>query len=470
MPDFSVILQTPQVRQLVQEKALDRFFHDALFPLMQFRAEAEDEEWVANEGDEKFFSGKGLMKPKLRPLTPGQDPLPGDYRMEQWRAVMNKWADTVDTHLASATVTPVNKMTEDLKQLGLNAGQTLNRLVRLRLYNAALSGWTVASAATTTSTSLPVARLNGFTRARRPDLTTGSPVRYELVSTNNPLPITVVRTVGGAIVVNVTGFTPNVAGDETGPGTLTIDTAITVASRDPVYASTRTYIVRSGGGNSVDALTAGTDILHLSDIRDAVARLQTTNVPTMSDGSYHLHVDPIGIKHLYADNEFQRLHESLPDGMAYKDFVVKRILGTIVYRNNECPVVENVDGGSTATFSQDEPFAGELFTGGTTAGARVRRAIVLGAQGLKEYYFNQNQLITEAGISGKVETGARIVNNGIEMDVERIHVVLRAPQDRLQEWVAQTWKFQGDFVLRTDGATGDAAQYKRAAAIEFVDA
>lgn len=467
--DFSVILQTPQMRQLVQEKALDRFFHDALFPLMQFRAEALDEEWVANEGDEKYFSGKGLMKPKLRPLTPGQDPAPSDYRLEQWRAVMHKWADTIDTNLASATVTPVNKVTEDLKTLGLNAGQTLNRLVRLAIYNAGLAGWTVASGATTSSTSLPVKRLNGFTRARRPDLSTGSPVRYELVSANNPLPITVVRTVGGAITVNVTGFTPDTAGDETGPGTLTIDTAITVASRDPVYASTRTYIVRSGGGNSVDALTAGTDILHLSDVRDGVARLQTTNVMPMGDGSYHMHVDPTGVKQLYADNEFQRLQEGLPEGMAYRDFVVKRILGCIVMRNNECPVVENVEGGSTATFTQDEPFAGELYVGGTTAGAKVRRAIILGAEGLKEYYFNQGQLITDAGISGRMEQGARIVNNGIEMDVQRIHVVMRAPQDRLQEWVAQTWKFQGDFTVRTDGATGDAAVYKRCVVLEHTE-
>lgn len=468
--DFSTILQTPTFRALVQENALDRKFYDGLYPKQLFRAEAENERWDANVGDNKTFSGKGLMPVNLQPLVPGQDPTPSDYKMEQWNATQSQWAGTIDTNLPTALAACVNKLTEDLKQLGLNAGSTMNRIPRYKLFNAGESGWTVADGAQTTTTSLVVKRLNGFTRARRPDLAAGSAVRYDFVTANNPLPITVIRSVGGAITVNVTNFTPTTPGDEIGPGVLTIDTAITVADRDPVLASTRSFRVISGGGNATDALSAGTDILHLTDIRTAVARMRNTDVMEMGDGTYHFHVDPTGEGQLFADNEVQRLNIGVPEGEMYRDFAIGRLMGCTFYRNNECPVPGNVVGGSSATFSPRDPLAGELWSNGsTTTGVPVHRAIAIGMGALNEYYVDQNAMTTEAGVTGKIEKGARVVNNGVEIDVERIRVIMRAPQDRLQQNVANTWSFMGDFVVRTDGATGDAAVYKRCVDICFTE-
>jgi hypothetical protein len=465
MPDFSVILQSPQVRAIVQENALDRFFSDALYPKNQFRAEAKDEKWDAQLGDNKTFTGKGLMKPTLRPLVPGQDPTPKDYRLEQWTATMQQFADTIDTHLPTAMTAIVNKLKDDMQALGENAGTTLNRMPREKLYNAGESGWTVADGVTTASTTARVKRLNGFTRARRPDLALGSAVRYDFVSANNPLPISKV-TASVTTNVNVIGFTPDNPGDEIGPGTLTLDAAITLADRDPVFASNRTYRVVAGGGNTVDALTTATDILHLSDIRSAVARLKTMNVPSFGDGKYHMHLDPVQVAQLFADNEVQRLNIGVPDSVMYKDMAIGNILSCILYENNECPTPENVEGGTSATFSVNDPFAGELWTlGNPSTGTRVHRAIVIGEGALNEYWFDQMQLTTEAGVTGKVERGAHFANNGVEMEVERIKVIMRAPQDRLQQIVANTWTFMGDFVVRTDGATGDAATFKRVVSI-----
>lgn len=467
MADYSVILQSAQYRSLVQENALDRFFSDGLYPENLFRAEAKPEQWAANVGDNKTFTGKGLIKPKLVPIIPGQDPQPSDYKLEQWSATMQQWTDTIDTNLPTAFVAAVNKLTEDMKQLGLNAGQTLNRINRYKLFNAADSGWTVADTAQTTVTTLRLKRLNGFTRVRRPDLAAGSQVRFDVVTANNPLPITVVRTVGGAIVVNVTGFTPDVPGDEIGPGTVTIDAAVTVADRDAVFSSTRTFRVLVGGGNATDALTAGTDILHLADIRSAIARLRTANVPNCSDGTYHFHLDPIGETQLFADSEVQQLTRGtagteLQGAISYADFVINKLLGCTFYRNNENPVPENVEGGTSATFTAADPVAGELYSNGSaTTGARVHSAIAIGGEALCEYYADQRQLETEAGITGRVSQGAQIVNNGVQIDVERIRVIQRAPIDRLQQNVANTWSFMGDFVVRTDGATGDSAAFKR---------
>lgn len=462
MADYSVILQSPQYRSLVQENALDRFFADGLYPENQFRAEAVNEEWNVNVGDNKTFTGKGLIKPKLVPLIPGSDPAPSDYKLEQWAATMQQWADTIDTNLPTAIVAAVNKLAEDIKQLGLNAGQTLNRIVRYKLFNAGDSGWTVVDGAQSSVTTLRVKRLNGFTRVRRPDLTAGSQVRHDFVTTNNPLPIVV-----GTTAVNVTGFTPDVPGDEIGTGTLTLDAAVTASNRDPVLASTRTFRVIVGGGNATDAVTAGTDILHLADIRTAIARLRQTNVPACPDGTFHFHLDPIGETQLFADAEVQQLTRGtagveLQGSISYADFVINRLLGCTFYRNNENPVPENVEGGTTATFTALDPIAGELFSNGNAStGARCHRAIAIGGEALREYFANQRALETEAGITGVVSQGARIVNNGVQIDVDRIRVIQRAPIDRLQQNVSSAWSFLGDFVVRTDAATGDAAAFKR---------
>jgi hypothetical protein len=465
--DFSVILQTPQFRAIVQENALDRMFRDALFPEQLFRAEATaPERWDANVGDNKTFTGKGLMAVNLIPLIPGQDPQPGDYSLEQWTALQAKWANSIDTNLPTAYAACVNKLTQDLQQLGLNAGQTLNRVSRYRLFNAADSGWTVADGAQSSTTTLLVKRLNGFTRSRRPDLSAGSPVRYDVVTANNPLSISYVHTATTS-TVNVIGFTPVTPGDEIGPGTLTLDAAITVSDRDPVMASTRTFRTLSGGGNATDAI-GSTDILHLVDVRTAVARLRDANVQPTNDGYFHFHLDPTGESQLFADNEVQRLNIGQLDSDMYKDFQIGRLMGCIFYRNNEVPKGTNVFGGTTATFSPRDPIAGELYSNGNaTTGTAVHRALVVGREAFNEYYVDQTAMITEAGVQGRIERGATIRNNGIEMEVERIKVIMRSPQDRLQENVSNTWAFQGDFVVRTDGATGDAAAFKRVGAVLF---
>lgn len=462
--DFSVILQSPPVRALVQENALDRMFRDALFPAQQYRGEVDNaEKWEANVGDNKTFTGAGLIPVDTRPLIPGQDPLPQDYQMEQWPATMTKWGTSIDTNMPTSYVAAANKLAKDTQQIGLNSGQTLNRVCRQRLFNASDFGWTVADTAQNSVTTLRVKRLNGFTRSRRPDLAAGSPVRYDLVTTNNPLPITVIHS-GTPSTVNVTGFTPDTAGDEIGPGTLTVDTAVTVSDRDPVLSSTRTFRTLSGGGNATDALAAGTDILHLADVRTAVKRMRDMSVPPTGDGYYHFHLDPTGNSQLFADNEVQRLNIGRAnDSDMYAEMSIGKLLGCIFYENTENPQFGNVTGGSTATFSAKDPIASELWSNGSAStGSPVHRALIIGREAFNEYYAPTGQeMISEAGVQGRVETGARVVNNGIEMEVERIQMIIRAPQDRLQENVAQTWKFLGDFVVRTDGATGDAAQYKR---------
>lgn len=456
MPDFSTILQAPDVRALVQENLLERAFHDALYPRLLFRGEASPVIWPANVGDTMVFTGVGLISPKMRPLTPGSDPLPSDYQKEQWTAQLQQYADSIDTHMPTSITAIASLFYRNAQQLGLSAGSSLNRLVRDRLYNAAMAGSTVADGAQAAVTSLRVKRLNGFTRARRPDLPAGSPVKFDLVSASNPLPILVTTL---TTTRNVIGFVPDTAGDEIGPGTLTLDAAVTVADRDFVLATDRTFQVYVGGGNRVDDIGAS-DLLTLAAIRSAAARARQQNVPTMPSGRYHMHFDPTSETQVFADAEFQRLLTSLPDYYMYRDFAIGELLGNVFFRNVEAPQVENVGGAPTASFSQDDPFGGEMWNNGTTTGVRIHRPILVGQNSIFEYYQDLSQLITEAGVTGRVGN-ATIDNNGISVNTDRIQMIIRAPLNRLQDQVSTSWKFIGDWPVRTDATSGDAARYKR---------
>ncbi len=461
--DFSIILQSPEVRAVVQENLLERAFHDALFPNLMFRAEAVPESWPTHSGDTQIFSAPGLITPKQRPLTPGVDPAVSSYGVEQWEAQLQQYGDTIDTHMPTSMQAIIDLFFRNAHQLGLSGGQALNRIVRNRMYNAALSGWTVADGAQS-GTSLRVKRLNGFTKARRPTVSGASKVRFESVSAANPLPITVFDD-GAEASFSVVGFVADTPGDEIGPGILTLSSGTTsVLDRAFVFSFDRTNIVRIGGGNKVDDIGSA-DTLTLAGLRAAVTPFWQNNVPAHSDGRFHAHADPVSISQVYDDPEFQRLNTSLPDYVMYREFALGEILGSIIFRNTEAPIVETVDPKDGVTFSLDDPFAGELTNDGTTSGVRIHRVLVTAQGGVYEYYSDLNQLITEAGLTGKV-ADPRIVNNGIEIDSERIQLVIRAPLNRLLDTVATSWKFIGDWPVRTDSSTGDNARYKRFIAIE----
>jgi hypothetical protein len=463
VPDFSVILQSPQVRAVVQENLLEKAFHDALFPRTLFRSEVTPTPWPAGVGDTQIFSAPGLMPVDARPLTPGDDPEPDTYPTEQWTSQLQQYAKSIDTHMPTSMVAIANLFLRNAHQLGMQAAQTLNRIVRNRAYGAALSGWSVITSAVVASATVRVARLNGFTRARNPLLVNGSQVRFDYVSSTNPL---AVRIFDNAVETsfNVIGFTPDVPGDEVGPGTLTLSAAVTnVAARGYIYAVDATGIIRSGGGMSVDALTANTDIPTLADVRAAVADFWQQNVPEHPDSRFHAHMDPVSQAKIFADAEFQRLLTSMPDYYMYKQFALGELLNTVFLRNSECPVTETVVGGNT--YDARDPFPGELVTG---AGARVHRILFSAQGGIMEYYSDLSQLLTDAGVNGKVGE-PRIVNNGIECYTDRIQLIIRSPQNRLQDKVSTSWKFIGDWPTRTDAATGSAARYKRFKVIEHTE-
>lgn len=466
MPDFSIILQDPSVRAIVQDNSLERAFHDALFPKLMFRSEATPEKFPGQIGDTILMTAPGLIPPVKRPLQPGQDPAPSSYTKEQWESTIQKYAMTIDTNMPTSAVAAVNLFLRNAQQLGLAQAQALNGIVRNRLYNAAEAGWTVATAqANATATTVSVRSLNGFTKARNPSVAAGSAVRYAAVSANNPLAISIVLDNASIHSCSVTAFTPDNSGDEFGPGTITITPAIpggrNAPLRTPIFSVDRTAITRVGGGQSVDAIGSN-DVLTLSAVRSAIARFRTQNVPEFEEGKFHAHLDPTAEAQVFGDPEWQRLQTSLPDYYQYKDFAIGVVLGTIFVRDSECPLPENMltansDG---VSYTMDEQFAPELYTGGATTGVKLHRTLLLGQDSIFEYWLDQNQFTTEAGLTGKMGQPS-ITNNSVEVASDRIALIIRAPLDRLQEQVSTTTKFVGDWPVRTDGAVGDAARIKR---------
>jgi hypothetical protein len=451
---------SPELAAAIQDETLIREFYDALFPNLLYRGEARPEVWPAQIGETTVFTRTGLMGVNTTPLTPGSDPTPGSYPIEQWRATAAQYGDALDSHMPTSYVALSSTFMEDTKKLGLNSGQTLNRIVRDRLYQAYLAGDTVAiAAAGIGALQIVVASINGFTEVQA----SGQVV---VVSALNPIPVSFT---GAEPDNSVVGAVPLDPADPLGPGILTLSAALTagIALREGVKSQFRTEIVRVGGGLTVDALT-GTEIITLQDVINAIATLRDNNVPTFDDGRYHVHLSPQGEAQIFADNQFQRLNQSLPDDVRYRELLIGDLVGAYFYRNRENPKITNVGdlvdtsgGGGSAEGAPD--IGAEIRNQG---GIQIRRAIVLGAGSIYEKAIpERTAYVTEAGVQGRLGE-FNVTNNGVQIMTEGIRFILRAPQDRLQQVVGQAWSWSGDWPVPSDGTTDGPATFKRAICIE----
>lgn len=451
-----VVAFNPSLVSAIQDRTLVRVFRDALFPRLLYRGEAAPELWPVNLGANQTFNRTGLIRPSTRPIPQNQDPKPKGYEIEQWEANALQYGDAIDTHMPTSYVSLASTYLRNMHQLGLHAGQSLNRNVRDKVFNAYTAGNTVVRANVGGGTSIPVVSVNGFSHK----LLNGRPTP---VAPSNALAIIIIAG-GTSSLRNVTGVTPDVGGDFIHGGVLTIDVAHAgLTARDIILAVNRSEVINSGGSVSIDGLTAA-DQFTLADVRLAVAKLRANNVPTHEDGTYHCHLDPISESQIFGDNEFQRLNQSLPDYIHYKEFAVAKLLGTTFYRNTEAPLNATVDQDQEFGFT----FAPEVFNtpagGGTPV--EVHRPIFTGQGYLEEKYLDESKYISDAGTVGKIGEFA-VVNNGIQVMTERIRLILRAPLDRLQQQTSAAWSFSGDWPIPTDEVTKSSpASFKRAIIVQ----
>jgi hypothetical protein len=460
-----------EITSLNQQGALERAFHDALFPNLAFRAEAMAEEVQAHTGQTQFMTRAGLLPVSVTPLTPGTDPQPSQVIYEQWSFTLQQYSGTVDTHMPTALTSNSNLFLRNIQQLGLQAAQSINQLARNKLFQAYLSGNTVTNLANlSTDLQIHVSSVNGFTTVPGAVISGSSAAQPVPVGTTTPLPITI-GVPGSASVVNanVIGVVLDNPNDPVGPGTLLLSAAVgtAFAARAPVISTYAPTIIRTGGGYSVDAIGAA-DTLLLQDCINAVAILRNNNVAPHDDGYYHVHIPPIANAQIFADPVFQRLNTALPEGVMYAQGFVGHVSGAIFFMNTESPNYLN-SGVRTFTgpnFAQYSPGIGAETTNDNNV--NIGRVVITGKGALYERYFDESQYVTEAGITGKIGE-FDIQNGGINILAERIRLVIRAPIDRLQQFVSSSWSITTDFPVPSDvtGTQSGSQLFKRAVVLEY---
>jgi hypothetical protein len=459
---MSLIVGIPAaVVSLVQTGLLQRAFHDGLYPALQYRAEAQFEEWEGNTGVELFETRPGLLPAITEALEPGVDPEAQDVAYEQWSTTISQYSGAKDVNMVSSSTAASNLFLRDVKTMGLQAGMSVNRLVRDALFKSYLSGQTVLIAATTAlDTSIRVASLNGF----RDIIVPGLIVRPQPVNPAVPLPIQLGP--AGAVTANVVGAIPDSSTDQDGPGTLILAAAVgsIVPLRAAVVSIYAPTVIRASGGRSVDNIGPG-DTLVMQQVINAAGTLRDANVPPHDDGFYHAHISGMSNTQLFADPVFQRLNQSLPDHVTYKEGFVGTLSGVMFFLNTESP--KRTNSGTLVTTASSGIYAkgigAEVVNG---AGVNIGRVLITGKASIYERGLDESKYVSEAGINGKVGE-FDIVNNGLQVMTERIRLIMRAPQDRLQQKVGLAWSITTGFPVPSDITAPTGLQrFKRALILE----
>ena len=460
----SLVLGIPSsVLSLIQEGLIEREFHDALFPNLAYRAEFQSEKWEGQTGTEVLMTRSGLLDTVTTANTPGADPIPSNVPYEQWTMRLDQYTGAIDTDMPTSAVANANLFVRNIHTLGLQAGRSINRIARNVMFKAYLSGQTtLRAAALSGATTLSVSSLNGFTDVVIP----GSTVRPASVSAGNPLPASFGS---GATkeVKSIIGFIPDNPTDPYGPGTITLSAGLTNNQplRAAVVSAYAPRILRPSGGDSIDAIAPG-DTLSLQQIINAAAFLRDALVQPHDDGTYHAHISPLSQAQVYADPVFQRLNQSLPDGMTYKEGFIGQLAGVSFFMNTESPNLLNsgtlVDTAAATGSSFSGRYAPELgaeLVNGN--GTQIGMVVLTGKGAGYERYLDEAAYVSEAGVNGKIGE-FDVVNNGVQILTEQIRLVIRAPQDRLQQKVSAAWSISTGFAMPSDlTAPSGPQRYKR---------
>lgn len=410
------------LQPIMQDGILDRIFRDALLPKFLYPATASVEPIAQGIGAEVTFTRDGLLAPATTPTT-GSDPTPETLSYEQWSLKMEQYSNTMDTNRLTARATLADTFVRNVQKLGINAGQTLNQLARNKLY-AAYNGsnsW-VVTAQGAASTTCVVKNAAGFDTV----LVNGVPTA---VSASNPLDVT------------VAGVANTVVACDLVTNTLTLGTAVTQAVGAAVVSSAAPYSLRAGSGATRYNLT-GSNVMTASLAEDAVARLRTMNVPTIN-GNYIGHIDAVTERELFADPDFKQAYQGRGDSEVFGNMSIGTFLGVDWVRNTEAPTT--TDGGSSANLTVHQP-------------------IFMGADALMAGPFEGiGDLLADTGVEEVPMISMIGPANGVE-----VAMIIRPPQDRLQQIISASWSWVGDFAVPTDITTGDAARYKRAVVVEHV--
>jgi hypothetical protein len=184
-----------------------------------------------------------------------------------------------------------------------------------------------------------------------------------------------------------------------------------------------------------------TDTMTMSLLLDAVAVLRKNAAPDIA-GAYSCYLDPVSARQLFADPDFKQLFQGATSAsQVFRKGMVNDFLGLRFMPTTEA-------------FVQAHP---------SIAGLNVRRPIICGQGALVEGDFEG---------MGEEDAGDPLA---FVSQVDGIMHVTRAPMDRLQQIIAQSWYWIGGFCAPSDTTattsivpTATSAAFKRAVMLEHV--
>jgi hypothetical protein len=469
----------PAVQSIIEQTGLlERAFHGPLMAKLAYSRLAE-EEMFPNGIGETLTKSKPALFPLASALTPmnpanntGLDNGLSDvyFPFEQYQLGISEYALSTTVNIMQDATLIQKIFLQNYVQLGEHAGRTIDGLCSQAVHSAYDAGNTFATVAASSGTTITVDNINGFDTAYSSTNSPGLPVT---TSGSIPQTVSVINGTTGAVkgtftVTGATAANPNtstafIGSGATGvvygrSGTLTTSATIgiSIAVGDQIVANDGAYVQRPNGKTSRFQLAA-TDTLTLAQIAGAVAKLRARNVPTLpGTDNYLCIIDPTIWPQLLSDNAFNYATMGQMGEGYFKTSIVNRTLGVEFINSNLVPRYFTLNGGATPA--------------NNTTGVYARHAVI-GGMGL----------LVKGTFQGSLDA-ARQANTMQNGDVKLIHdakisLITRGPVDRLQEFVTQTWRWVGGFVVPTDVTstplvipTTDYARSKRAVVIEVASA
>ena len=427
------------LQPIIQQGFLEQRFEEGLSSVLGYRQAAKRETFRTNIGETLTKTRPGLKAPVTTPMNPSANSnfdnglSASTWTQEQYTATLRMYGDTQDLNMVTNRVGLTNQFLHNAKVNGTQAGQSLDRLARNKLYASYVGGNTrVRTTLGAAAATISVDDVTGFQTVLVNGVQTP-------VSGGSPMSVTVGSAVYSLVGVSVDGTNVSTAFGGAS-GTLTFSGNVTVGDGTAGNAVVGAYapqVLRPNARSTTNALT-GTDVLTMGIVLDSVAYLRRNAVPAI-DGYYNVHLDPVSGRQLFADPDFKLLFQGQS---ASKEFAMGRVIELL-----DCRFIPTTEAPVTAHPS--------------TAGLNVRRPIVCGAEALLECDY-------EGMGADDIARGDSIVDM-----VDGIVQITREPLDRLQQIIAQSWYWIGDFVCPSDFTvnpsivpTASNSYFKRAVVIE----
>lgn len=480
----------PVVSALLQQGFLERQMQEGLDSILAYRRLVNEETIPGRIGEILTRTRKGRLAPNTTPRVPSSmngsldnGLTPSSWTTEQYQFILSEYADTQDLNIMQEQAAIADMFLANAKNNGVAAAQSLERILRKRLFDAYLGGNTriiaypgnvsnggassfaAVTAGNTINTNVNFEDLRGL----RQIVPTSGASQGQLVapSATNQLFATVYqgtnryRIAFEAAPVDYTyssGSALTITNSpEAQPGFYTTGQIryvspiapttgnYTPATGDVIICENAPLIIRPRSLTHHSQIVAA-DVFTMALIEDGIAYLRDNGVPPMEDGNYAIICDNTSMRQIMGDPDFKLLYQGTKvDSTAYGKQQVISILGATFYPTTEAYV-------------QSSPALGVV-------GPRIRRPIIAGADcAMQGNFEGMDSWLRNRGLDESDDTVVMI---------DGIVQVVREPLDRLKQNVAMSWTWIGDFAVPSDVTanttiipTASSSMFKRCVVIE----